>query len=166
MWSSHPATSLITRAIINCGSTLASNGAVTLERITVTICNLASATYSTANELPVVGAISSFAASGGVLPLSFQVLLGVLSPAHRANSPMPSGAADGAGTLAGPPPRALSECSRPPPRWRCSPRATTTAVRSVGPRPAVQERTLWGCVALAGLVKDVSESSGEFVGCG
>lgn len=71
-------------AVISCGSALASNGAVTLDTNTITICPLAEATYSSGNELPVVGAIGSFAASGGVLPLSFQVLLGVLPPAERA----------------------------------------------------------------------------------
>lgn len=76
---------LNTRASIDCGSALARNGEVTLDSNIISICFLTAATYSPeANELPVVGAISSFAASGGILPLSFQVLLGVLSPAERA----------------------------------------------------------------------------------
>ncbi|MCG6121556.1 MAG: ice-binding family protein [Microvirga sp.] len=75
---------LNTNASMNCGSALARTGAVTLDSNTISICVLAATV--TGNGAPVVGAISSFAAGGGALPLSFQVLLGVLSPAERAEA--------------------------------------------------------------------------------
>jgi uncharacterized protein with beta-barrel porin domain len=80
-----------TGAEINCGSALAQNGAVTLDSNIVSVCALAAATYdsllganASSNQRAVGSALDTYVAGGGVLPLSLQVLLGILSPAELA----------------------------------------------------------------------------------
>jgi outer membrane autotransporter protein len=80
---------LVTGAEISCGSALARNGAVTLDTNVISVCALAAQTYgsglggpATANQAAVGAALDRSAAAGAVLPLSLQVLLGVLSPAE------------------------------------------------------------------------------------
>lgn len=80
---------LNTDASMNCGSALASTGAVTLDTNRISICALASATYTPPaetkpNERPIFGAIDDYVSGGGVLPLAFQVLPVALSPAKLA----------------------------------------------------------------------------------
>lgn len=80
-----------TGAQIDCGSALAQFGAVSLDTNLVSVCALAPATYDSLlgatasnNQRAVGAALDSYVAGGGVLPLSLQVLLGILSPAELA----------------------------------------------------------------------------------
>lgn len=82
---------LNTNASLNCGSALARNGAVTLDSNTISICSLATATYTAqvgptaaANAIPVAAAIDTYIAGGAVTPLSFLVLPVALNPTELA----------------------------------------------------------------------------------
>ncbi|MDB5597490.1 MAG: Outer rane autotransporter barrel [Hyphomicrobiales bacterium] len=82
---------LVTGASIDCGAALARNGAVTLDTNRISVCALAAATYgsalsstATGNDRAVSAAIDKYVASGGILPLAFQVVPDALSPAEFA----------------------------------------------------------------------------------
>lgn len=76
---------LNTGATINCGAALARNGAVTLDTNVIGICPITTGTIgtdlggTTVDENAVAAALDAYFASGGVLPLGFQVL-GLLTP--------------------------------------------------------------------------------------
>jgi hypothetical protein len=84
---------LTTGDTITCGAAWARNGAVTLDTNTISICQTAAASASSAlpssasgNQRAVANAIDSFVAKGGMLPPAFQNLLSFLSPSQLANA--------------------------------------------------------------------------------